>query len=338
MSILLLIPYDTGGCLRSLHLPLLCPRASGRRAPCIRSLLPPAPLFGFNIGSGTSSDGTPTPFSQSDIDTDLLRPALFSRLAYCSSGSVSGLSCGAPCSAVSTIQVLQTGGDGGSIPKFFVASDPDSQSIVVAHQGTDPSNILSIANDIEFKQVAMNSTLFPSAASGSLVHDGFQDTQGRTADEVLSAVQSALSSTGFKRVLCTGHSLGAAVATLDATMLRMQLPSDVEVDSVVFGLPRVGNQQFANMIDSILPGFTHVTNQHDPVPTVPPQDLSFQHPSGEVHITAVSSDGNDATMEACPGQENSKCSDGNSEFDASVSNHLGPYFETISFGGNACPA
>lgn len=49
-----------------------------------------------------------------------------------------------------------------------------------------------------------------------------------------------------------GHSLGAAVATLDAAMLRMHLPSDVEVDSVVFGLPRVGNQQFANMIGSLV--------------------------------------------------------------------------------------
>ena len=101
------------------------------------------------------------------------------------------------------------------------------------------------------------------------------------------------------------------------------------VDSVVFGLPRVGNQQFADMVDAIvsaddiqlrasldhwllitnfataqLPGFTHVSNQDDPVPTVPPHDLSFQHPSGEVHITAISSDGSDATMEACPGQEN----------------------------------
>ena len=91
------------------------------------------------------------------------------------------------------------------------------------------------------------------------------------------------------------------------------------------------------------------------MPTVPPHALAFQHPSGEIHITGVSSDGNDATMEACPGQENQvgtkfsfcdmhsstvkqNCSDSLSEFDASVSNHLGPYFEGISFGGQACPA
>ena len=162
---------------------------------------------------------------------------------------------------------------------------------------------------------------------GSLVHDGFQETQGRTADLVLSTVQSALSSTGFTRVLCTGHSLGAAVATLDATMLKMHLPSTVEVDSVMFGLPRVGNQEFADMIDNLvchlaqavlpcedtnllltvqLPDFTHVTNQNDPVPNVPPRFLSFQHPQGEIHITTVGTNG-DATMESCPGQENEVC-------------------------------
>jgi hypothetical protein len=46
----------------------------------------------------------------------------------------------------------------------FVAQDPDSQSIVVAHQGTDPEKILSIANDAKFIQVDMNSTIFPKAA------------------------------------------------------------------------------------------------------------------------------------------------------------------------------
>jgi hypothetical protein len=49
--------------------------------------------------------------------------------------------------------------------EVFIAQDPDSQSVVVAHQGTDPEELLSDANDVEIAQVAMNSTLFPSAAS-----------------------------------------------------------------------------------------------------------------------------------------------------------------------------
>jgi hypothetical protein len=40
------------------------------------------------------------------------------------------------------------------------------------------------------------------------VHEGFQDTQGRTADAVLAGVKSAIASTGVKNVLVAGHSLG----------------------------------------------------------------------------------------------------------------------------------
>ncbi|KAI0701470.1 alpha/beta-hydrolase [Cytidiella melzeri] len=305
---------------------------------CLARAAPaPIPLFGINLGSGPTTDGTPTPVSQSVVNSQLQRPAFFSRAVYCSPASVSSLSCGAPCDVINTMKVLASGGDGGETPQFFVSQDPDTQTIVVAHQGTDPEKILSIANDVEIAQVDIDNARFPSSAAGVKVHDGFQQTQNRTSTQVLSTVQSALSSTGFKRVLTTGHSLGAAVATLDAVMLRQQLSSDVEVDSVVFGLPRVGNQAFADMVDAIIPSFTHVTNQNDPVPVVPPRFLAYQHPQGEVHITQVSSAG-DGTLEACPGQENDQCSEGNDLIDSSVSDHLGPYFNDISFGGSACPA
>ena len=83
--------------------------------------------------------------------------------------------------------------------------------------------------------------------------------------------------------------------------------------------------------------FTHVTNQNDPVPQVPPQILDFQHPSNEVHITAVDATGKVATASRCPGQENENCAPGNSLLDASVDNHRGPYFENISMGNKFCP-
>lgn len=133
-----------------------------------------------------------------------------------------------------------------------MASDPDTQTIVVAHQGTEPKKVLSIANDIEFRQVDANTTLFPQAGDDVKLHDGFQQTQGRTADLVLATVQDGLASTGFKKVLVTGHSLGAAIASLDAAMLRMALPEDVSVDSIVFGLPRVGNSAWADLFNTLV--------------------------------------------------------------------------------------
>ncbi|EJF65550.1 alpha/beta-hydrolase [Dichomitus squalens LYAD-421 SS1] len=297
----------------------------------------PTPLFGINIGSGDETDGTPSAVSQDDITTDLQRPAQFSRAAYCSTASVQKWSCGAACDAIPNVKVLAAGGDNGATPDFFIAEDPDQQQVVVAHQGTDPHEILSIANDVEFAQVDANATLFPQASSDVQVHSGFQDTQGRTADLVLSTVQSSLASNGFKKVLVTGHSLGAAVASLDAVMLRMALPDDVEVDSVVFGLPRVGNSAWADLVNSLIPSFAHITNQDDPVPNVPPHFLDFEHPGGELHITAVDNSTGQATMVNCPGSENQECAAGNSLLDTSIPNHLGPYYNGISFGDKACP-
>jgi len=297
------------------------------------TLAVPLPLFGIDFGSDTETNGTPTDVSQSTISTDLLRPALFARTAYCPTSTITNWSCGAPCDALTGgVQVFTAGGNQGEIPFYYVASDPQSQSIVVVHEGTDPTNLLSDLNDVEFKQVAINATLFPQADSNVMVHEGFQETQGRTAETILSTVQSALSSTGYTNVLVTGHSLGAAVASLDAAMLKMALPSNVNINSVVFGLPRVGNKDWAALIDSMFPSFTHVTNQHDPVPTVPPEFLSYQHPAGEAHITSVDSSTGNATMVQCPGQENDHCSDGNSLLDISIQNHLGPYFAGISMG------
>lgn len=45
-------------------------------------------------------------------------------------------------------------------------------------------------------------------------------------------------------------SLGAAVAVMDAMMLRTTLPASVEMTTTVFGLPRSGNQQWADFVDS----------------------------------------------------------------------------------------
>ncbi|TFK89080.1 alpha/beta-hydrolase [Polyporus arcularius HHB13444] len=296
-----------------------------------------APLFGINLGSGDESDGKPAAVSQGDVTSTLVRPAQFSRAAYCSAASVTNWSCGESCDVLPNVKVLAAGGDDGAIPGFFIASDPDTETIVVAHQGTDPKKVLSIANDLQFLQVNANTTLFPQASDDVKLHSGFQDTQGRTADLVLSTVQAGLSSTGFKKVLVTGHSLGAAVASLDAAMLRMALPQDVAINAVVFGLPRVGNQDWADLLSSMVPDFAHVTNQDDPVPNVPPQFLDFQHPPGELHVEAVDDKTGDAQVVACPGQENDNCAAGNSLLDTSIPNHLGPYVNGISFGDKACP-
>ncbi|KAJ7886884.1 alpha/beta-hydrolase [Mycena olivaceomarginata] len=293
----------------------------------------PMPIFG--LGDSTADDTAtdkPTPFSLDAVNSTLLRPAQFARVAYCSSQSIAEWSCGAPCDALKNITFLQSGGDQGLVPLYFIAHDPDDQSLVVAHEGTDAKNILSILNDAQFGLVALNATRFPETAGKNItVHDGFQKTFERTADSLLAGVMSGLKSTGVKKVVVTGHSLGAALATMTGAMIKDAVDPSVDVSVTGFGLPRGGNQAWADFLDSQV-GVTFVSNQNDPVPTVPPKFLGFQHTSGEIHIV----DDSQTNLIACPGQDNENCATGNNVLDVSVQNHLGPYFDNLSFGGSQC--
>ena len=69
-------------------------------------------------------------------------------------------------------------------------------------------------------------------------------------------------------VFVTGHSMGGALASLNAVDLALQLGGH-HVMCSTFGSPRVGNAAFQRMHDAI--GFPawRFTNSHDPVTRVP---------------------------------------------------------------------
>lgn len=74
-----------------------------------------APLFGINLGS--SNNAATSAVSQNTVTSQLFRPALFSRAAYCSPDSVTNFTCGAACDAVKGIQILHADGDQGAVPR-----------------------------------------------------------------------------------------------------------------------------------------------------------------------------------------------------------------------------
>ena len=86
--------------------------------------------------------------------------------------------------------------------------------------------------------------------------------------------------------------------------LRLQLPADTIVRAILYGLPCVRNQDWANFVNAqLLPGnVTHVNNKRDPEPILHGRFLGYHHPSGEIHIIDASSG---ATWDTCPGQDNS---------------------------------
>jgi len=76
---------------------------------------------------------------------------------------------------------------------FFVGYWPSDDTAVVAHEGTDPMELLSLLIDADILLVDLNPSLFPGLGDGPQAHDGFQRTQGITVARVLSAVKKIIS-------------------------------------------------------------------------------------------------------------------------------------------------
>ncbi|KAK9806405.1 hypothetical protein WJX73_002637 [Symbiochloris irregularis] len=84
------------------------------------------------------------------------------------------------------------------------------------------------------------------------------------------------------RVLCCGHSLGGALATLGSAWAALQWP-DADVRCITFGSPRVGNQAFKMAFHSLVGTSLRLVHGADPVPTLPPS-LLYTHVQGAIFV------------------------------------------------------
>ncbi|KAL5492619.1 hypothetical protein ACEPAI_4066 [Sanghuangporus weigelae] len=255
--------------------------------------------------------------------------SFFASAAYCQPDTTINWSCGTNCDANAEFQPTASGGDGIVDQFWYVGFDPALNSIVVAHQGTDPEKIVPLCTDADFFPTTLDETLFPGIDSSIKVHNGFADSHARVAPDVLNATLATLSSHPNASVTMVGHSLGAAQALLDAVFLPLHLPSDTKFKYVGYGLPRVGNQEFADYVDAHVLDLTHVNNKEDFVPIIPGRFLGFVHPQGEIHIQ------DSGDWVACPGQDNESdlCSTGDVPdiLDGEISDHDGPY-DVVTMG------
>ncbi|KAJ7272670.1 alpha/beta-hydrolase [Mycena haematopus] len=248
--------------------------------------------------------------------------SFYAAAGYCSPASTLAWDCGVNCAGANpAFQPVASGGDGNSVQFWFVGVDMALSTVIVSHQGTDPSEILAIVTDSDFFLGTLDPTLFPGLSSSIEAHSGFRDEQAKTATQVLAAVQTALSQFGVKKVTIVGHSLGGAIALIDSVYLPLHI-TGVTFQTIVYGLPRVGNQAFANQA-SIGNTVTHINNKEDIVPILPGMFLGFHHPTGEVHIQ------DSGVWDACPGQDNPSdlCSTGDvpNIFEGDTGDHDGPY-------------
>jgi hypothetical protein len=119
------------------------------------------------------------------------------------------------------------------------------------------------------------------------------EREGSAADQAVAAVRrhaaKAYKSAEFE---VTGHSLGAALATIHVAQNSLHPKATIPL-ICTFGSPLVGDREFASKFDKLFEklGFNswRIVNQLDWAPTVPPPLLGFWHVETEYSYNSASS-------------------------------------------------
>jgi len=152
-------------------------------------------------------------------------------------------------------------------------------AIIMAFAGTDP---LVPANWISDFDVGLNVGFNTGPGFGVTpgpVHRGFD----RAFDAVSDQVTLALAERGVEPLLITGHSMGGALAVIaaDHCLTEKKLRATAVY---AFGMPRVGDEDFAVRYNDTLGATTYrLVHGDDIVATVPPSRFGFRHVGRLIH-------------------------------------------------------
>lgn len=144
----------------------------------------------------------------------------------------------------------------------FIAGNDDL--LMLAFRGTG-GNIRDWMTDLDIELVG---------GPGGRVHEGFLTA----LSAVWRDIWRFISQQRHRRALwVTGHSLGAALATLAVAKLRLERDEPVN-GLYTFGQPRTGDREFAKNFDADFEKQTfRYVNNNDIVPRVPFRAMSYSH-------------------------------------------------------------
>lgn len=156
--------------------------------------------------------------------------------------------------------------DGANTGRGYFASN-DNHALL-AFRGTEADNDNDKAADAEINQ---------TSEAGTLVHSGFKRYLDSVWAQVTQWVTAYRANHPNPNLTITGHSLGAALATLAFTRLN-----DAASSLITFGCPRVGNPSYCDVIATAARtrGCYRAVDNLDIVTHVPTDFLSvYVHPS-----------------------------------------------------------
>lgn len=236
----------------------------------------------------------------------------YAQAAFCTEQHIERWDCGLACDAAPTLAgSVKFLASGDSQVQGYVARLPDKNRSLCLAAFRGSVNSQNWLSDLEFWRKSWPPEAWTRDAVhkcvGCEVHAGFAGAYAELRDEATKAFDSL----ACDEVAFTGHSLGAAVATIAAMDARLHGRSVRKV--YTFGSPLVGNIAFANTFNELArdegvdPPSWRVVHHHDPVPHLEGPFEHLRHVDREVFYIKGSGDEDIVCKE---GREDPKCSAG----------------------------
>lgn len=160
---------------------------------------------------------------------------------------------------------LQPFDHGGT--QAFGAFRPSDGLALVAFRGTQPDDFNDLLADVSL-------ALVPWQTGQGQVHSGFAKAFGLVQPAIADWLASACADR--QSLLLTGHSLGAALASLAASVWRPNV-------LITLGCPRVGDAAFVASLADL--AVTRLVDCCDIVARLPPSSWGYAHPEPATLVT-----------------------------------------------------
>ena len=186
-----------------------------------------------------------------------------SQAAYCVSDSDSW-SC-ATCDSTNHLgAIVEKHGE-----RSLIGYNSELDALFVSFRGS--IDLLNWIDDIQIQKIQpYDNTLIE-------VEKGFYKAYEYLKSDVMNSLNNMKTTYPTKKLLLTGHSLGAAIATL----MAFDVMYDYQVSLYTYGSPRVGNAYFAKEFENVSEMY-RITHYYDIVPHTPPEYMDYHHLSNEI--------------------------------------------------------
>lgn len=202
--------------------------------------------------------------------------------------------------------------------RVIMGYNTNLQTMFVSFRGS--SNIQNWLDNIQVRKI------YPYNDSNIGVEKGFYKAYQNVKTDIFETLSSIQDKYSTKSVLLTGHSLGAALATL----MAFDIKDIYSILLYTYGSPRVGNPEFVNEFNTTT---NRITHYYDIVPHLPEEALGFLHIPQEIWYNEDNT--NYETCEDDTQHEDNSCSNSCSpKHCTSTSDHLN-YMNT-PMGSSAC--